>query len=110
MGYPMTLSRVLNRNGLADGDYGTTPARWHAAFASVYDGSTGDPMDWYRKLAAQYGRHCERQNSSVQLLAGDLRRLERDTVDEQAICQHVARRTGADADLVAAVLKAYLEF
>jgi hypothetical protein len=85
MGYPMTFRRVVNRNGLNDGDYGKPPQTW-----SAYGGS-----DLSQKAT---------------LLAGDLRRLERDAVDENAICAHIAGKTGIDREIVAAVLKEFISW
>ena len=112
----MTLRRVLDRNGLRDGDYGTPPSGWQTAGpVTIADhgffGSSGqDPVDWYQKAIADWRGEREGLGSRLCMLAGDLRRLERDTVDEAAICRHITARTGVDADSVAAVLKAYLEF
>lgn len=111
MGYPMTLRRVLDRNGLRDGDYGQVPqALRHTAPVTV--ASASDEF----KLANYFGNErlakesADTWNGRLALLAGDLRRLERDTLDEGAICKRISERTGVDADSVAAVLKAYLEF
>lgn len=84
MGYPMTFQRVVNRNGLKDGSYEYPPSMWF-----------GD-AEGLRKRAM--------------LLAGDLRRLENDALDEQAICGHIADRTGIDRDTVAAVLKEFISW
>ena len=110
MGYPMTFARVLARSGLKDGDYGQVPqALFHQAPVTVP--SVSD--EW--KIARYFEREREMQeaakawNDKFAFLAGDLRRLERDTLDEDAICKHIAERTHVAPDDVAAVLKAYLE-
>lgn len=107
----MTLRRVLDRNGLRDGDYGKTPqALLHSAPTTVPSVSDEWKAAQYFDTERRWHEQAEQWNDRLALLAGDLRRLERDTLDEDAICKHIAARTGVDADSVAAVLKAYLEF
>ena len=105
MGYPMTLKRFLNRNGLLDGSYDETPQRWRRTPpVTISDDSH------VRALIQQWAGDVERWNGSMRLLIGDLRRLERDTLDEQAINANICRVTGIDQDTVAAVLRAYWDF
>jgi hypothetical protein len=111
MGYPMTLRRVLDRNGLRDGDYGQTPQNLkHGAPTTVRSVNDEWKITRYFENERLWHEDAERWNGRMANLAGDLRRLEHDTLDENAICKHIAGRTGVDADSVAAVLKAYLEF
>jgi hypothetical protein len=70
MGYPMTYSRVVYRNGLL-GDY---------------VGGTNHPPDGYKDM-----------------IAGDLRRLEKDQRDEQHLAEY-AKRTGLTPEQVKSVL------
>lgn len=108
MGYPMTWQRVVNRNALLDGDYGKPPARW-ARNVNLTDRGLATE-EQFLPMVAQSGRErVERYEQQIRALAGDLRRLEADTVDENGICGHIARQTGLDRDDVAAVLKAYIE-
>ncbi len=110
MGYPMTYKRVVNRNSLAEGGYvagGVPTRRWTATREKFnadvdYEGVLVDQIDrLYESLAASENR--------LNLIRGDLRRLEADTVDENVICQVIANRTGVEVDSVAAVLKAWMQ-
>lgn len=103
MGYPMTFRRFVNRNGLAEGTYDYERQRefrvapesegrlevWRTLARSAYD-----------DLNARINRH--------NMLLGDLRRLEKDSVDEAATCRYIADRTGIEPDVVAAVLKEFI--
>jgi hypothetical protein len=120
MGYPMTLKRVVNRNGLADGDYDQDPTRstWGrmntrlAVDAEEMDRLRGVIPDWepfLEKLIREWGKELNTQYGKWRSLAGDLRRLESDTVDEKSICELVAFRTHVGVDDVAAVLRAFME-
>jgi hypothetical protein len=107
MGYPMTYDRVLRRNGLASGDYGSPdearPFPPESKFPSheAYMRALENEIRMLRQDLA-------RRNNKMRMLKGDLRRLETDARDESAICRHIVERTGADADTVAAVLKAFI--
>jgi hypothetical protein len=83
MAYPMTYRRVLDRNHLQDGDYGQPPAGW-------------------RHLTAEL-------NQGFAMLAGDLRRLEHDAVDGQALCHEIAERSGQTPEVVASVLREFFD-
>jgi hypothetical protein len=116
MGYPMTWQRFVNRNGLVDGDYQKPPKSWPQprgathigldeefcgfqdaeALARAYRNSRQRELDDHTGLVHRFGG-----------LAGDLRRLETDALDERAICGLIAEKTGLDADSVAAVLKEF---
>lgn len=104
MSYPMTWQRVVKRNGLEDGDYGVTPTAIH------YDVAVNkNPADDGEPMVAQVRREAlVRLTGRFQNLAGDLRRLERDSQDERATCKYIAARIGVDEDTVAAVLKEFL--
>lgn len=80
MGYPMTYRRVVNRNDLR-GDYGSKLTG--VAFDAVIQNK------W-------------------SLLQGDLRRLEKDAVDERAICEAIALKLMLDKELVAAVIREFM--
>ena len=101
MGYPMTYKRVMLRSGMAEGGYQDCPRRF-----PLYGITTVGLEHWSgQELRALH----ERAIHWTELCAGDLRRLEADSTDEGAICTQIARRTGIDADVVAAVLKEYME-
>lgn len=103
MGYPMTWQRVLRRNNLLSGGYATAPTGWDT---QVNVNSTVDPHAALEILQAQRLRLL-RYEKQATLLAGDMRRLEEDARDEQAICEHIAKRTLLGAAEVAAVLKEF---
>ncbi len=84
MGYPMTWQRFIRRNRLTEGDYVVSPD-------AFWTGSQEVPQ-------------------RVRNMMGDLRRLEKDALDERAICVHIAKETGTDAETVAAVLKEFMSW
>src|SRR5215467_5441294 len=98
LGYPMTMSRVLSRNALKDGDYGKPPRYWHVTGPATIE---TDPR--VIQLVKEHREANEAMNGRMGSLAGDLRRLEADTLDEGAISEWIQRRTGLDQDTIAAV-------
>lgn len=98
----MSWRRVVARNGLGDGDYGTPPLRWRNG-VNVNESEDGEAA-----VGKARREKCEHYEAQASALAGDLRRLERDALDEGAICQLIADRTGIHADMVAAVLQEFL--
>src|SRR3954467_13798118 len=110
MGYPMTWRRVVSRNGLADGDYGQTPSAY--AYGDVLlDGVMGTMMTERETILARapgWAEQIKKTNGRLACLAGDLRRMERDVTDEQYVCKEIARRTGIDPDIVAAVIQEFM--
>jgi hypothetical protein len=109
MGYPMTFRRVMNRNGLQDGDY-TTPPERHArrVITNATEATLQSEQETLIGRAPHWAKRVEEYEQVFKMLAGDLRRLERDAVDEYSICQRIAARTGINADVVAAVLKEFI--
>lgn len=114
----MTFQRVLARNGLRDGDYTRLPESWPAHGSGAH-ANLDAPLCGYpsaETLAAAYrslwrdriGEGARLEHRARQL-AGDLRRLERDVVDEGSICSHIVRRTGLAPDVVAGVLREFAE-
>lgn len=113
MGYPMTFKRLVNRNRL-EGDYGTkmtgiNTRPWDRIFLDSFQ-SDVDRIDVLLDHAAALSRELESLNQRWGAVMGDLRRLEKDAVDEQALCQQIASRTGVDRDLVAIVLKEFFSW
>ena len=110
MGYPMTWRRLISRNGLVDGDYGIPPERLKANVNLKEKGlyEAWEVFDCH--MAPHYRERIEDYQSWAADFAGDLRRLEKDARDEGAICQHIAARTGIYVDVVAAVLKEFLDW
>jgi hypothetical protein len=92
----MTVRRVLDRNGLAEGDY--ADAGRHAANVNLA----------LRVIADVRAERILRYESAMKLILGDLRRLEHDAVDENAIVERVCQMTGIEADDVAAVIRAFM--
>lgn len=103
MGYPLTWQRFVRRNKLTDGSYAATPVGWAT---DVNTSDTIDPRAALDIVQAQRLRLL-RYAKQASLLAGDLRRLEADAQDEQALCEHVSQRTGLGVDAVATVLKEF---
>ena len=104
----------IERNGLSDGDYRTAPNRHRSGYPLTME-------EWPRvetvalddvKISVAGGllERCNRYEQASMMLAGDLRRLENDVVDEASICLHIAHRTGIEADVVAAVLKEFISW
>lgn len=113
MGYPMTYQRVINRNRLQDGAYDQEPVDWYAAppktaWSLLEDKEPAYLIEHGKRLEQYHNEAAERWNDRIRGLVGDLRRLEADAVDEEAICSYVADRTGVDAETVAAVLKEFM--
>lgn len=107
LGYPMTWQRLINRNGLGDGDYDREPESWRGRSQRLpYVADLFTPKE--RQLLDQKNADREQVGVAMRLLAGDLRRLEQDAVDERAIARFVAQRTHLELDVVAAVLKEFM--
>lgn len=111
MGYPMTYQRVIKRNRL-EGDYGT---RMSGMNTKPYDremlkefNPEVDRIEVLLSHASMLGKEIDSLNSRWGVFMGDLRRLEQDAVDENAICAQIASRTGIENSVVAAVLKEFL--
>jgi len=100
----MTWKRVVNRNGLADGDYYKSPSR-HLQRLVLKQESDEAKLALYDLMV----RQIESYDHSLRMLAGDLRRLETDAVDEREVCRIVSQRSGIDdMNIVAAVIKEFL--
>lgn len=112
-GYPMTLKRVINRNQLQDGDYQTLPKQWWFLLQKPGPVDHLSAAQQIQTLASFYDHFINQLNNlegKIKLLAGDLRRLERDAVDEDGICKYIAQKTQIDENTVAAVLKEFMDF
>lgn len=111
----MTYRRVVNRNGLATGDYGARISTMNVGPGETMvdlspdDFNEGvDFIEVQRRHIADLYNEIRRIDGCWSALLGDLRRLERDAVDEKSVCAYVAQRTGIDAEVVAAVLKEFI--
>lgn len=93
----------MRRNKLTDGSYAQTPSGWAP---EVNVNSTIDPQAALDIAQAQRLRLL-RYEKQATLLVGDVRRLEEDSRDEHAICEHIAQRTRLPQADVAAVLKEF---
>lgn len=107
MGYPMTYKRVVGRNRLDDGN-------WHSsgsgvAWRSIDDYTVGEAIGLAQTLLMGWNDAAKRHNQRVAMLLDDMDRLRRDTLDEGSVCELIAQRTGVDAEVVAAVLKEWLD-
>lgn len=108
MGYPMTFRRVIDRNSLQDGDYDEPPSR-HAIRVPT-DAASATTLSIEETKIHRHdhlANRCEEYEAAFRMIAGDLRRLERDTLDERG-CELIAARVGTDADTVAAVLREWI--
>lgn len=114
MGYPMTWRRLLNRSHFNEGDYESLPHEWldygtHTAWGLIERNATVDGLLGLMKtLESATQEQAERNSQRLKLFLGDLRRLERDTLDERYICLEIGRKIAVDPDVVAAVLKEWL--
>lgn len=112
MGYPMTYQRVIGRNRIADGNYDAPPSEWSAGRAGGHvRGLTADQLE---VIIASHNRWfneaVENWNRRLQNLAGDLRRLEKDAIDENATAKYIASRINVHVDVVAAVLREFMNW
>jgi hypothetical protein len=112
MGYPMTFQRFVKRNALDQGDYthfGPLKGQWAVGLNLDNPGlGTEEQL-----IAAQWPYAVKRlreYEARLASLLGDLRRLEKDTTDERSTCAFIASRTGLDPDVVAAVLKEFINW
>lgn len=109
----MTYQRVIKRNRLSDGDYQQPPAAWHSSGTAIVDPQTLEKdalihvIDFWKKAINDQAASF---NGRLGQLAGDLRRLERDAVDEGSVNAYIAERTGLDREVVAAVLKEFISW
>ena len=116
MGYPMTWRRVVGRNSLTEGDYhnsGSHGIYINLGFVGIKNPDKTEEVrtrEYHADMGPEFIRTIKSNEERWKALLGDLRRLEADVMDEGSICQHVASRTGVDADTVAAVLKEFLNF
>lgn len=117
MGYPMTYQRVIRRNHVAEGGYGDKRAGLGWLNTEPYTGTAADftqaPDDF--DFTEHLRKHLNDTLGALRIeydrwamLMGDLRRLERDSQDEEAVCSRIARQTGVDPEVVAAVLQAWI--
>lgn len=117
MGYPLTFQRLLNRNNLQDVDYGsklsgvnTGPGRTMLDVTAADFNEGVDFVHLLKKDIKLLYQEIDRVNQKWSMLCGDIKRLQKDAVDEAAICNHIAHETGLNVEMVAAVLKAWMEW
>jgi hypothetical protein len=122
MGYPMTFRRLVARNGLQDGGYGKPPGDWSNFTTELVSASFDKPLcgmkdtealeEAYRSLWKFKNEERKQLHSKISALAGDLRRLERDSIDEQAIVDYIIHRLGYEInrDDIAAIIRFFFEF
>lgn len=110
MGYPMTFKRVINRNRLAKGDYGKPGD--HDLKVNVDRPGLATKEEFVRMVHPHLVKRLQEYQDSYMALQGDLRRLEEDTKDENpfGVCGYISQRTGVSADVVAIVLKEFMEW
>lgn len=104
----MTYQRVVNRNRLRVGGYNDA-GDWEVS-ANLDHPGTLSVDEFHRVQFSFVAEEMKRREGGLRMLLGDLRRLEQDAVDEQATVLHIARRTGIDPEIVAAVLKEFMSW
>lgn len=107
----MTYRRVINRNGLREGGYDYNFKNEVFDPGNIF-GALPD-IDQHRIYENTIKSLYERVNSyraKNSNLLGDLRRLEMDTIDENATAKAIALKTGVDVEIVAAVLKEFMNW
>lgn len=95
MGYPMTWKRVVNRNHLEKDS-----PEWLAY-------KTTSILPEHEELVSHWNKAAEGFNLKVRILMDDVRRLQRDALDEVVIASRIASVTGIDKAAVATVLQAF---
>ena len=81
----MTFQRVLNRNKLADGNYENVPTEWAHHGPTYISKEKVDALYPASRVYDQWKSDNDYLNRKLALLAGDLRRLEKDMVDEKPL-------------------------
>lgn len=111
MGYPMTWQRIVNRNRLTEADYGDKVSGFNTEGVRKLHGySENDGTHLAEQMVTMACNEIDQANSRWSLLVGDIKRLGTDAVDEVAICNYIAGRTGFQTEVVAAVLKEFFQW
>jgi hypothetical protein len=113
MGYPMTFQRFVKRNALDQGGYLHGAAKLPLAWAirvNIDQPGLLPPAELPATMWPYVVERVKEYERQVGNVLGDLRRLETDTMDERACCTFIAARTGVDPDVVAAVLKEFINW
>ncbi len=122
MGYPMTYNRFIRRNKLDKGGY---DAKSYESLEllqvygprdfpeySAFDEESVSPEHYIallREAITVKHDYCESNHvGKIKMMLGDLRRLERDSVDENMVCQYISSKIGVDKETVAAVIAAWM--
>ena len=101
MGYPMTIRRFLGRHLVKEGAEGRASQVWQTwGPYTIPDHPDKPHFDMWRD-------EREKLKARLMMMAEDLERLERDTLDEAAVNERIRQLTGLGQDTVAAVLQAY---
>lgn len=111
MGYPMTYNRVLCRNSLG-GNY--TKVRQYiqpdGTWINTEKNADGSHVVHYANTEMMPGYTEATLNYDPRLMiAGDLRRLEKDSVEPGYRRTQIAKDAGVDEETVVKVLKAFFE-
>src|SRR2546426_10077918 len=105
----MTYKRLINRNQLGIGGYTEDlPQGW--MLGNVSEADEARNVEVVLSLVKHRRETLVGLGHRMQMLLGDLRRLEQDTIDEGSTCKYIAYRTGIDAEVVAAVLKEFIDW
>ena len=104
----MTWRRVIHRNALSDGDYLKAPLGWSLQ-VNVTDPGLGSMEELRGHVWPYLVIRAEGYERQAKNLAGDLRRLELDALDEGEICLAIERTTMVPSEVVAVVLQEFLK-
>lgn len=110
MGYPMTFKRLINRGRWNDGDYTKPPEAWQIQVNIGELGLIKTDEEFIQHLGPYWRKRLQEYETMSRSFAGDLRRLEKDAVDEDAYCNVIAQRTGVPSDIVAIVIKEFIGY
>jgi hypothetical protein len=109
MGYPMTWQRFIKRNQLGPerggGDYSDAGA--HKLLLNLDRPGLGTLEELQMRQVPHMIEYVKQLESRYRTMLGDLRRLEMDSTDENAVCNHIVAATGIEPDSVATVLKEF---
>ena len=105
----MTFQRFIKRNGLHNGDYNIAPEK-HRIRVNLDSPGLMPEEDFIRHIHPYHVTQIKEYEAAFKMMAGDLRRLEIDTVDESAICNIISDRIKIPKDIVAAVLKEFMAY
>jgi hypothetical protein len=118
----MTYRRLVARNKLSGGNYSLPPPEWANLWSKGAHSELDETLCGYENVAAlenAYRELWKRQQADrgafggvLSTITGDLRRFERDSLDENAIVDYIIHRLGYEVnrDDIAAIIRFFFEF